>query len=261
MDKSILYKEEKDKLSDNIVISTTMNQSINNFLVIQTFIASICFYLSKYYLNYTNFSNWFFPIILIAWAISCILNLIILSFLIWQLFSIIYAFPIFKESYANKLISFVNKGKNTEALYEDWFKTYRKVNHIINFHRQEKIKLFKKLKIVSIASIILLSLSSVGLGYYIHDNNHKPKKEVNMCNEKDNEQQVNENENTQNEKQDDSVLSAENQSTESQSKQHLDSQENPPSSLDQIEIITASEQPDATKVQEEKNDDSIDLKE
>lgn len=235
----LLYQEETNKLSQNMTISSTMNQSINNFLVIQTFITSVSFYLSKYYLNYLSLNNAWYVSILILWSISCLLNIIVLCFLIWHLFSIVYALPLFDEAYSNKLTQFIQNGGKIDAIYKDWFEVYRRMNSLVDFFREGKRRLFKKLKILAIVSLIFLAISSLGLGYYIHNN-----KEVrNMSTEDKNNKE-------QNQKNADSPTPEETKSTELKpiKQQAPDPQNILPSAQDQIKLITAAEEPDVKKV-------------
>lgn len=225
-----LYQEETDKLTQNITISSTMNQSISNFLVIQTFITGFCFYLSKHYLNYLNTDAWY-VCVLVLWSIGCLLDIIILCFLIWNLFSTPYALPLFKEPYSNNLMQFIDNGGNIDLIYRDWYKVYRRINFLINFFREGKIHLFRMLKILAILSFVVLSISSLGLGFYIHNSKEEAK---NMCPENKNDQQQNQEE-TEN---------TESTATEQQ----------PPTAQDQIVLITAAEKLDLKKAVEKHND-------
>jgi hypothetical protein len=249
-----LYQEEAEKLSQNIAISSSMNQSINNFLVIQTFITSICFYLSKYYLRHINFQDNLYIGIFVLWGLSCLFNIIILCCLIWQLFSITYALPIFKDSYSKKLIHFLDKNGRIDDIYKDWFEVYRKSNFNINFFRKGKIVFLKNLKILAIVSFVFLSISSLGLGNYIYNLEKEVK---NMSSEeKKEQQQKNGSESTE------QTTPAEQQSSEqkpteqpinppsAKDQTELITAIDPPSAQDQIEFITAAEEPDVKKAQE-----------
>lgn len=234
-----LYQEETNKLFQNMTISSTMNQSINNFLVIQTFITSVSFYLSKYYLDYLSLNNAWYVLILILWSISCFLNIIILCRLISHLFSIVYALPLFDGVYSNKLTQYIQNGGKLDAIYKDWFEIYREMNFSVNFFREGKIRSFKKLKILAIVSLIFLTISSLGLGYYIHNN-----KEVMNVSAQD------KNNKEQNQKKTDSQTSKETTSIDSTStkQQTTDSQNILPSAKDQIRFIVAAKKPDVKKV-------------
>jgi len=240
-----LYLEEANKLSQNITISSTMNQSINNFLVIQTFITGACFYLSRYHLDYFCLSNAWYVFALILWSVSCLLNITILCFLIKHLFSVVYGLPLFEEAYFEKLTQFVKNGGNIDAIYKDWSEVYRRINFLVNFFREGKIRLFKIFKVLAIVSFLFLAISSLELGYYIHNN-----KEVESMSpeDKNNGEQNQEKANapSQQETKDVGSTPAEQQ----KAKQQI----NPPSAKDQIVLITAGEKPDVKKAIETKND-------